>query len=1155
MAFQLNSELNDPLENRKRIRQPLDIPAPQPSKQAGFLGGKLNMAGDLIAPLTAPTGLEPFIEEKAQSGHPVQAFGLELLGGVKHLSDFGTGIGKMILTGMQRVAGEMGVTAAEGLGLVGKEGLEIKNPVSKFLLGTDRLTPWSTQLEGAFQRYGRDIVTAVAWGLMKSTEALGPTQLIPGIKVTKMNAAGNLAEEVIRPPTGIVSALKEVTPGVGALVNRLMSKEVSPVARWVGEKDFQRMNEMGKNIPNGVPFDEQARVAENYAKDMVLTEDVYKSHLPEDMKMGTPKYETAISKISDEQALTKLTRTGKNPIDGVFEAYRKYQAQADAQGFDMNNLSIENQAAKERFSKIEEQAQANLQSSEAQSFLSKVPPNKRAKLTEDFLDKTRKMYWDEAVGKDTAAVPTTQKMNLDNISYDLAKKITKPVQDIVPVNLPTGAQATEAAMWMADNGWLDKTAGAPMLIEFFKANPVYAKYAPYIFDELKNLEAIGEPALQGRNIADILREKIFNAPEEQSLHFKPGTKEFDIENANKQQGIAYMSGPETMKGKYPEMQKNLAEYGMKDIIPYRATGGAVPFEKPTSNILEQTRRTVRDLIQKTGLSPQGVSQGDMIAAGNRQFYKALYERGIKEEIPLENGGTMSPDQVKIKLLRDAKAQDPTGFWDFLIKTKGMDSPLSLIKTEDIQKSLGVSVKIAKDIKESLRASKNIPTEYVGIPEKIINTVRYSNTFIGTAYQKFIQATLMGHFVITPIFGIRVLEKFNYLSMGLGGVVNLGKLSEGIAPYINKGLAKFGLREIMGEKMPPAYLEWYHSVIKEGKLGLLDNSDLIQNADNLLGDAGKTLNYSEKNILLGKIGYSTTAHGAQNAAKTLERLGFFSEEPTAEGRLLDMAKQAEAKPAVIDLLRKQDEALFHYEQGFLTSPMMKSLNIMFYPIRFSTKVAILTGRALDKMPLLIQNTIVHQLGSLVLYSKSEEGQQFYKENKEMIDFINYWNPYHHLSQLVNAGLKGEIFNMGLFGGISAGFITQIFIQEGIIKNTYGKKIQTIPRKGLFSAEAVSRFISGMVGSLFSLPVYTMVAPFRDKRDLQNIWSLRKTIEAIPQTIFNTAPRFGESKINNRNSKPRPKHLVPEDWPEPFKSAMEILLNEREENPDAFIDIQQ
>ena len=43
------------------------------------------------------------------------------------------------------------------------------------------------------------------------------------------------------------------------------------------------------------------------------------------------------------------------------------------------------------------------------------------------------------------------------------------------------------------------------------------------------------------------------------------------------------------------------------------------------------------------------------------------------------------------------------------------------------------------------------------------------------------------------------------------------------------------------------------------------------------------------------------------------------------------------------------------------------------------------------------------------------------------------------------------------------------------------------------------------------------------------------------------------MNNRFSKPRPKHIVPENWPEPLRNAAEIILNEKEENPDAFIGI--
>lgn len=1125
--------------------------------------GKYNFLMDMDE-----SALDPHIRQKVKEKKVFQASGLNLLKMAGKTAE----MGKMILTGTQRVAGEF--IADINKNLTGRKSIEIKNPALKTFLGTEQLTPISTQFQEAYKRYGLDAVTAIAMVFLKTTEALGPTALSAPKRLPFKTKAGDyiikgadgaihlsdmpsllpgekLITKTIHSGASIPSAIQYwKDPIWNATIGRLMRKEVSPLVKFVGEKKFLEMEKLGTNIENGVVFSEQAKYAEIYARQMAL-EESYKGHYPENLRqfilddkgkrISNPAYWEAVKKVPDEKVAQMLARGSADPIKTVHDGYANFHANAEIDGLNLRNLvSDVDGASMEFMDSIEVKVREKLNSSEIQSWLTKEKPAERIKIRERLEESFRSYYYDEALGGKPQSGPQVDLKNLMD---------KKPVQDIVAVKIPEQRIIQNAQIWMSEQGWLEKgySIGSLDLQNFFKEFPEYRQFTPRIYDAWKNGKKLPNSQMAIENILN---------PEINLLHFKEGTPEFQMEMNLKAQGRGFAEGPETIKGNFAEQQKSLELLGYKDIIrpaSPKEMGGkiAVDFEAPTASLLEKGRRAIRDMIVKTGFSPEAVVKDEVIMAINKRFAEQMKGAGFKT-ITNEKGKVYLIDEARRKLFQYASDKAPENIAQMMFK--GIEHPFYGLKVSEIAEVLKVDNATAKALQTAVRTSRNIEAQYVGGAVKLVNQLRYGKIpVLSKAYNDFTNLTIWTHFPTDAFMSFRYFFKSTVLNSVFNKApVNIGKMGYWLDKTIKRFpmMERLGYKGFFGTKPTEATYQLIDAFMEERTSGLLDPV----NEGEIMGGMfkGKT----ERMIWLKAVGIKMNDLIA-GQMETFARLrGFTSKLNNLSAQQFDVINQVYKIPELRAELTSHISDIFHYgEKGYLQSPMAKSLNVMAYPSRFSTKVLLLTTRWLDTLPPIAQNIMLNQLGAYILWTKTDEAKEFYKKNWRWIQAVNWVQPFSHIGEMYKDIFKGDVGSLGMIGGLPAGFFFDIILKElGVRKSVYtsmetGAPSQQHLVRGLNRQIAVD-FFGGTLKSLFSYPIYTLSNPLVSAGVLKE--PIHSPISKITDWMGEAAGtrEYGQSNILNEFVIPRPERLVPEDMAEPWKWLLEQMTLDSKENPDMY-----
>jgi hypothetical protein len=121
------------------------------------------------------------------------------------------------------------------------------------------------------------------------------------------------------------------------------------------------------------------------------------------------------------------------------------------------------------------------------------------------------------------------------------------------------------------------------------------------------------------------------------------------------------------------------------------------------------------------------------------------------------------------------------------------------------------------------------------------------------------------------------------------------------------------------------------------------------------------------------------------------------------------------------------------KGLLNSPLARTLNIAFFPMRYNLKVAGLVAGEVAKLPPTIQTAFIHSMFKTSDWLKSPEGIQWQSDNSDAIQLFSYFSIYNNVQSVLNRlhGRPSSVADMGLLGGLPFGFISQMLDSEGLI----------------------------------------------------------------------------------------------------------------------------
>lgn len=171
-----------------------------------------------------------------------------------------------------------------------------------------------------------------------------------------------------------------------------------------------------------------------------------------------------------------------------------------------------------------------------------------------------------------------------------------------------------------------------------------------------------------------------------------------------------------------------------------------------------------------------------------------------------------------------------------------------------------------------------------------------------------------------------------------------------------------------------------------------------------------------------------------------------------------------------------------KDGILASPLARTMNLAFFPIRYNTKVTMLAAQTLAKQSPVIQKAALHGLFQMSSWLKSDEGIAWQGEYADALGVFKWVTPIGSIESTLSL-LNGSVdapSDLGLLGGLPLGVITQMLDSQGIIDlNTpyvNPKTGDTIPKyiPATVRARAATAVID-ILGSTFTYPGRTLGLP--------------------------------------------------------------------------------
>lgn len=154
-------------------------------------------------------------------------------------------------------------------------------------------------------------------------------------------------------------------------------------------------------------------------------------------------------------------------------------------------------------------------------------------------------------------------------------------------------------------------------------------------------------------------------------------------------------------------------------------------------------------------------------------------------------------------------------------------------------------------------------------------------------------------------------------------------------------------------------------------------------------------------------------------------------------LEDIAKN----PALKQQVDHAVQMIYGYPKGgVLDSNLMKSLNVAVFPARFEAKILGATAKAIINQPPVVRASILNGLLKTQNFLNSPEGQQWKKDNSELVDVARYFTPLDTLSKVMSAvtgqGHGVNLKDLGAIGGLPFGVFTQILTGQGVNLGPFG-----------------------------------------------------------------------------------------------------------------------
>lgn len=532
--------------------------------------------------------------------------------------------------------------------------------------------------------------------------------------------------------------------------------------------------------------------------------------------------------------------------------------------------------------------------------------------------------------------------------------------------------------------------------------------------------------------------------------------------------------------------------------------GSTPsiFTNDTLNKLLTNNNWWQGMLDRFGLSTQGgvgsgldAMYGDEFGKRFNDAFGSKYADGIK----LPSIVTEAPTGDRIGLPSGTTRTIPqSGLYSYLDRMLGKINPnantVADLTTRDLT-DWGFPKEAAGDIAATARKAMQLPIAVTGVGQGLVNFLRANARIPGLdgtifgSFNKYLNATvaLKYNSPLAFFYQARLFTKFNLLRQFATGkfVMNLGDntISNWLAerPFVGNIIApKVSVEDtalmnntLWGDLHPSTFdMSTAPEVLKYTEQMKTQSTGILSS----LTQAAKSgflswVNFSVRNDSV------TLAKGlaSQYGMSLREALGYTTD---AGGRRIYN------NPALYNNILDTIESTYHYAPGFLTSPMIRNLNTVFYPLRFEAKVLQQTGAWMGRLSPITRGEMMLNMSHFAAWTGTPSGAAWIKKNQTLwSQSLNYLLPFASEGQMVQAAASGKFFNgdLGELGGIPFAFPLQVMQglslmpgqETGVSPDTGAKYTKRTPKNLASPATAEEVFQDFFTTMLPSLPLSTIL----------------------------------------------------------------------------------
>ncbi len=465
-----------------------------------------------------------------------------------------------------------------------------------------------------------------------------------------------------------------------------------------------------------------------------------------------------------------------------------------------------------------------------------------------------------------------------------------------------------------------------------------------------------------------------------------------------------------------------------------------------------TRTALGNWIDKIGLSPSGTIEGAAEFA-----YRENFTQRVLTQLSNKYGNVVRVGKVSIpaEKLFEWIDKNKTLFQQSRIKSTLPLRTVFDVKADDLVRA-GFSKTVAAEIESISKAAlREVPVAVTGMGDAVTNYIRTLdkgyNSWMGNVYDNYLKVAYKGRYDLSPFFSAQQfletkLQSAMFLKDArmIPGVKALAKIGDWTAEKLAKkveGTAPY-LRKILDE--PP--MEQV-AAVRDEILGTLQKTMLdytsspdtigIQGAakgaySSLKDKAQFEQSIRSRNFWYGRTGQSSVRMATTFNKALAEKFGMGLDD--ALSFTVEKGVKKYKNPQMVQLMRESTQAVFHYSPGTLTSPLMKTLNIVWFPLRFQAKTVQMTANWMKSLSPANKALVVNNWVHFANWAGTEEGIKWRRTNRNYLyNIFSYATAYEQIGQGIEAVTKGRLFggNAGLIGGVPFGLMANIARELSII----------------------------------------------------------------------------------------------------------------------------